>query len=92
MAFIGKLLILALDVYSWIIIASVVISWLVAFEVVNVRNDQAANLIRLLDRATEKPYAFLRRYIPAIGGIDLSPIILLLGIYIAKEAVYSLFF
>lgn len=90
--FIGNLLILALDIYFWIIVASVVISWLVAFDVFNVRNPQAANLIRLLEKVTEPVYRPLRKYIPAIGGIDITPIIVIFGIYLAKHIVVWLFF
>ena len=63
MSFIVEIMLLALDIYTWIIIASAVISWLIAFEVLNVRNPQTANLVRLLDKATEPMYRPLRKYI-----------------------------
>lgn len=92
MILIGKLLILALDVYFWIIIASVVISWLIAFDVFNVRNPQAANLVRLLEKATEPVYRPLRKFIPSLGGIDITPILVIFGITIAKNVVAWIFF
>lgn len=92
MELIGKILILALDVYFWIIIASVVVSWLIAFDVMNTRNPQAANLVNLLRRVTEPVYKPLRKFIPSIGGIDITPIIIIFGIQILKNIVAYLFF
>ena len=92
MVFIGKILIFCLEVYFWVIIASVVISWLIAFEVVNTRNQQAANLVDLLNRATEPVYKPIRKYIPPIGGIDLTPIVVIFGIYILTDLIYHLMY
>lgn len=91
MAFFGELLLLLLNIYFWIIVASVVLSWLIAFEVINTRNPQAANLVRLLNKATDPVYKPLRKYIPAIGGIDVSPIIVIFGIAILRYIVAMLF-
>jgi YggT family protein len=91
MFFIGQLLLLALQIYSWIIIASVIISWLVAFEVINVKNEQAQNLLRALDKVTKPVYDPLRKFIPPIGGIDVTPIVVLFGIYILEQIVVQLF-
>lgn len=92
MVLLGKILLFALDVYFWIIILSVVLSWLIAFEVVNVRNAQAANIVRLLDKATDVAYKPLRKFIPPIGGIDITPIIVIFGIYLAKDFVVWLMY
>ena len=86
----AKLALFALQVYFWIIIISVVLSWLIAFDVVNVRNPQAANLVQLLGRATEPVYGRLRRYIPAIGGIDLTPMVIIFGIMILEGLISNL--
>ncbi len=91
MIFIGKLLLLALQVYFWIIITSVIISWLITFDVINAKNEKAQNLLRLLDKATDPVYRPLRKYIPAIGGIDITPIIVIFGIYLLERAVYVIF-
>lgn len=91
MFLIGKLLFLALQIYSYVIIVSVIISWLIAFEVINVRNQQAQNLLKLLDRATAPVYTPLRKFIPPIGGIDVTPIVVLFGIYILQQIVVRLF-
>jgi YggT family protein len=84
------LLILALDIYLWLVIASVVASWLVAFDVLNRRNKYVYQAYTLLNRAVEPAMTFLRRYIPPIGGIDLTPIVIMFGIYILQGFLYGL--
>lgn len=79
-----ELLVVALDIYIYIIIASAVTSWLIAFEVINVRNPQAANLVKLLNKLTDPVYKPLRKYIPPIGGIDITPIIVILLIFLLQ--------
>lgn len=91
MAAIGQLLIFILQVYFYIIIASVIISWLIAFEVLNVKNPQAQNLVNLLNKATEPVYKPLRKYIPAIAGIDITPIIVIFAIFLLQELVARVF-
>lgn len=88
---IGQLLIFLLDIYFWIIIISVVVSWLVAFEVINARNPQARNALRLLEKATEPVYRPLRKFIPSIGGIDITPIVVIIGIELLKHLVARIF-
>lgn len=88
---IGSILLFGLQVYLWIIILSVIISWLIAFDVINARNEKAQNLIALLNRATDPVFRPLRKYIPPIGGIDLSPIVVIFGIYILERIVARLF-
>lgn len=92
MHLIGELLLFLLDVCFWIIIIQVVMSWLITFEVINIRNQQAANLVRLIDRVTSPVYKPLRKVIPPIAGIDITPIIVIFGIYILKSLVISIFF
>ncbi len=87
MSIIGNLLIFLLDVYFYIIIASVIISWLIAFDVVNVKNPQAQNLINLLNKVTEPVYKPLRKFIPPIGGIDITPIIVVFGIFLLQNLI-----
>lgn len=90
MGAIGELILLALQIYVWIIIASAVVSWLIAFQVINTGNEQAANLVRLLEKLTEPVYRPIRRYIPPIGGIDITPIIVIFGIFILERIVIRL--
>lgn len=91
MSFIGNILLFGLNVYFFIIIVSVILSWLIAFEVINTRNEKARNLIRLLEKATEPVYRPLRKIIPVIGGIDLTPIVVIFGIWILQRLVVRLF-
>ena len=72
---------LALDILWWLVVLSAVVSWLYAFNVVNSRNPFVDQIGRFLYRATEPLYRPIRRILPDLGGIDLSPLVLLLGIY-----------
>ena len=92
MEFISSLLILALNIFFWIIIAQVVISWLIAFDVINAKNEQARNLIGLIQKITDPVYKPLRKYIPPIAGIDITPIIIIIAINLVKAGVASIFF
>ena len=71
-------IVMALDLYWWIIIASAIFSWLYAFNVVNPRNQLVAAIGTSLFRLTEPALRPIRRFLPDLGGIDISPIILLL--------------
>ncbi|HEX8444795.1 MAG TPA: YggT family protein [Allosphingosinicella sp.] len=75
---------LLLRVFSYIIIAQAIISWLVAFNVINTTNDFVRSFLAALDRITEPLYRPIRRILPDFGGIDFSPIVVLLLIYIAR--------
>ena len=89
---IGNLLLFLLDVCFWIIIVQVVLSWLITFEVINIRNPQAANFVRLIDRITAPVYTPLRKVVPPIAGIDITPIIVIFAIYLLKSLVATVFF
>lgn len=67
-----------LDLLWWAIVISAVLSWLFAFEVINRRNQFVYNVATVLDRITDPILRPFRRLIPAIGGVDISPIIVLL--------------
>lgn len=73
-----------LNMYTWIIIASVILSWLVAFNVINTHNRIVGTIGEVLYRLTEPVLGQIRRYVPSVGGLDLSPIVLLLGIYFLR--------
>ncbi len=80
---------LALNLYWWIIIASAIFSWLYAFNVVNPRNQFVGSVGNMLFRLTEPALRPIRRYMPDLGGIDISPIVLLLIIYFIRELLWS---
>lgn len=75
---------LALSIYWWILIASAIFSWLYAFNVVNPRNQVVGMIADFLYRATDPVLRPLRRVLPDLGGIDISPIIVLLIIYFLR--------
>jgi len=91
MSALGNFLLFCLDVYFYIIVIEVVISWLIVFDVVNLRSPQAQNFLRLLRKATDPVMAPLRKVIPAIGGIDISPIIVIFAIFMLKGLVARMF-
>jgi len=84
------LIITVLDLYVWILIASAVLSWLIAFNVVNVRNRFVAMIEDFCRRLTEPVLAPIRRVIPSLGGIDISPMILILLIMFLERLIYEL--
>lgn len=73
--------------YVWIIIAGVILSWLMAFNVVNAYNPFVRTLWGALNAVTEPLLRPIRRMMPDLGGIDLSPIILLLSCYFVQSVV-----
>jgi YggT family protein len=77
--------VLALDIYWWLLIASAIFSWLYAFNVVNSRNQFVGTIGNFLFRITEPVLAPVRRLLPDLGGIDISPIIVLLIIFFIRQ-------
>ncbi|MCF8496658.1 MAG: YggT family protein [Alphaproteobacteria bacterium] len=85
MPFLAYLLDTAINIYVILIIVQVAMSWLIAFEVVNAHSPQARNLMALLEKITEPLYRPIRRFVPPIGGIDLTPLIVIIGISFAGK-------
>jgi YggT family protein len=75
----------ALDAVVWIVIASAVVSWLIAFDIINLRNNTVRGLVQGLERLTTPLLAPFRRFIPPIGGLDLTPVILIVLISAAQR-------
>jgi YggT family protein len=78
---------LALELYIWIVIAAAIFSWLVAFHVVNTRNQVVAMIGELLYRVTEPVLRPIRNLLPNLGGIDISPVILFLIIIFIRYVI-----
>lgn len=78
-------------IYTWVLIASAVLSWLVAFNVVNTRNPVVAQIGDLLYRVTEPALRPIRRFMPNLGGVDISPIILIIGLIFLRNLVFEMF-
>ena len=73
-----EMLLYIIQLYIWVLIASAVMSWLVAFNVVNTHNRLVYMLADFLYRITEWALRPIRRYVPLLGGVDISPVILIL--------------
>jgi YggT family protein len=76
-----------LNLYTWIIIAGAVLSWLIAFGVVNIRNDFVRSIWNLFLALTEPFLRPIRNFLPSTGGIDISPIILLLAVMLIERII-----
>ena len=73
-----EVIVIAIDIYIWILIISAILSWLIAFNVINTRNQFVSVIADALYRLTEPALRPIRRFLPNLGGIDISPIILIL--------------
>jgi YggT family protein len=82
----------AIDIYIWLIIISAILSWLVAFNVINTRNRFVYMVGDFLYRVTEPALRPIRRFLPNLGGIDVSPVILILVLIFAKGVLTNLAF
>jgi YggT family protein len=80
-----------LQIYIWILIASIVLSWLVAFNVVNRSSPIVDQIGEFLYRATEPALRPIRNVMPNLGGIDISPMILIIIIIFVQRLLWSLF-
>jgi YggT family protein len=76
---------IVLSIFGWVIIASAILSWLVAFNIVNTRNQVVATIGDVLWRVTEPVLRPVRNIVPNLGGIDISPIIVLLAIWLLQD-------
>ena len=81
------IVLLVLQIYIWMLIAAAVLSWLVAFNVVNTRNQVVAMLLDFLYRLTEPLLRPIRSMLPNLGGIDVSPVILILLILFLENVI-----
>ena len=84
---IAALLIQVLEIYKWILIVAVIVSWLTAFNVINVHNNFVRSLLRVLLALTEPVLAPVRRMLPAMGGLDLSPIVVFVLIWFLQYTI-----
>lgn len=84
------LLVRALDLYLGIIMATIIVSWLVAFDVLNTRNRWVYKFCELLNLVTNPVIRPLRKMIPPLGGLDFTPMVVIFGIYIIRGLLVSL--
>lgn len=84
--------IILLKVVWWIIVIQMILSWLVAFNVINTYNNFVRGLLRGLDRITEPVYRPIRKVLPDFGGLDFSPMVVLLVLWILNRVLYDVAF
>ena len=78
-----------LDVVWWVIIVQAILSWLIAFNVINTSNDFVRSVWYALQRMTEPLYRPIRRVLPDFGALDLSPMVVLLAIVILDKIIQN---
>ena len=78
------------SLYIWIFIINAVISWLVAFNVLNTSNRFVYSVLDISYKLTNPPLNIIRRYLPNLGSIDISPVILILGLMFLRNLVFEM--
>ena len=81
----------AINFYIWILIINAVLSWLVAFNVLNVQNRFVYSILEFSYKITAPPLNIIRRYLPNFGTIDISPVILIFLLYFLRNLVFEFF-
>ena len=76
-----QILLLILDIAQWIILAHIIMSWLINFQVLNLRQPLVAQVWNALNRILEPLYSRVRAILPNLGGIDLAPLVVLVAVY-----------
>ncbi len=85
-----QIMIMAIDIYIFVVVVGVVLSWLVAFNVINTYNRFVYMVVDFTNRATEPALKPIRKYVPNLGGIDITPVVLLLGLYFVQMVLQGL--
>ena len=87
-----QVIVIAIDLYIWALIISAILSWLVAFNIINTRNRFVYTVMDVLYRVTEPALRPIRNFLPNFGGLDLSPIVLILILYFIQSMLQRLAF
>ena len=80
------------ELYIWVLIINAIASWLVAFNVINTGNRFVYIVLETTYKLTDPPLRFIRNYIPNLGSIDISPVILILGLIFIKNFINEIFY
>jgi len=80
-----------ISLYIWILIINAIISWLVAFNILNTSNRFVYSVLDVSYKLTSPALNFIRRYLPNLGSIDISPVILILGLMFLRNFVFEMF-
>ena len=76
--------------YVWVLIINAIISWLIAFNVLNTQNRFVFSVLEFTYKLTDPPLNYIRRYLPNLGSIDISPIVLILLIYFVRDLIRNI--
>ena len=79
------------SLYIWILIINAIISWLVAFNVLNTSNRFVYSILDISYKLTDPPLNYIRRFLPNLGSIDISPIVLILGLMFLRNLIFEMF-
>ena len=77
--------------YVWVLIINAVLSWLVAFNVLNTQNRFVYSILEITYKLTDPPLNYIRRFLPSLWSIDISPVILILLIYFVRDLISDIF-
>ena len=77
--------------YIWVLIVNAVASWLVAFNVINTSNRFVYSVLEISYKLTDPPLRFIRSFMPNLGTIDISPIVLILGLHFLRNFINEIF-
>lgn len=80
---------MVIEFYIWIIIASAVFSWLIAFNVINTNNNFVRQMVSMLYGLTEPVMRPIRKFLPDLGGIDISPVIVIFGLIFLRNLMFE---
>ena len=80
-----------ISLYIWILIINAIISWLVAFNVLNTSNRFIYTILDVSYKLTDPPLNYIRRFLPNLGSIDISPIVLILGLMFLRNLIFEMF-
>ena len=81
----------AVSLYIWILIINAIISWLVAFNILNTGNRLVYSILEISYKLTSPPLNYIRKFLPNLGSIDISPVILILALLFLRNLVFEMF-
>ena len=80
-----------ISLYIWILIINAIISWLVAFNVLNTSNRFVYSILDVSYKLTDPPLNYIRKFLPNLGSVDISPIVLILGLMFLRNLIFEMF-
>ena len=78
-------------IYIWVLIINALLSWLIAFNVLNTQNRFVYSILEFTYKLTDPVLNYIRRFLPNLGSIDISPVILILLIYFVRDLITNIF-